>query len=58
MEFDSDDKVKEFWRGVRAAQGAGLENRCGVLRHRGFESHPLRFMLKMLLGSGVQQFLE
>lgn len=32
----------ESWRGVRAAEGAGLENQCGALRHRGFESHPLR----------------
>ena len=29
-------------RGVRAVYGDGLENRCPVLRGRGFESHPLR----------------
>ena len=30
------------WRGARAVEWDGLENRCGSLSHRGFESHPLR----------------
>ena len=29
-------------RGARVAEWGGLENRCGSLGHRGFESHPLR----------------
>ena len=29
-------------RGVRVADGDGLENRCPSLKDRGFESHPLR----------------
>ena len=29
-------------RGARVVEGGGLENRCGLHGHRGFESHPLR----------------
>ena len=31
-----------FWRGDRAVECTGLENRRGFIAHRGFESHPLR----------------
>jgi hypothetical protein len=30
------------WRGARVVEWDGLENRCGPMDHRGFESHPLR----------------
>ncbi len=32
------------WRGARVDEWGGLENRCGLLGHRGFESHPLRWL--------------
>src|SRR3989338_4853859 len=34
--------VDSLGRGVRVVECTGLEIRCGVMRHRGFESHPLR----------------
>ena len=33
-------------RGGRADEGGGLENRCALIRHRGFESLPLRQTVK------------
>jgi putative endonuclease len=35
-------RLQRFWRGGRAVECGGLENRCGPCAHRGFESHPLR----------------
>ncbi len=32
-------------RGARVDDWGGLENRCGLHGHRGFESHPLRLSL-------------
>jgi hypothetical protein len=31
-------------RGAGVDERGGLENRCGPLGHRGFESHPLRLI--------------
>ncbi len=49
------------WRGGRAAEGAGLENRYAPRVHRGFESHPLRFLQenprKLLRINGLRGFL-
>jgi putative endonuclease len=36
------ESLQRFWRGGRAVECGGLENRCGPCAHRGFESHPLR----------------
>jgi hypothetical protein len=35
-------KYNQFWRGVRAAEGARLESVCTLIAYRGFESLPLR----------------
>jgi hypothetical protein len=35
------------WRGGRVVDGSGLENRRAE-RHRGFESHLLRFLLSAI----------
>ena len=43
-----------MWRGARAAESGGLENRCPV-RDRGFESHPLRHLFQWLAGHGECQ---
>ena len=38
-------------RGAGAVERGGLENRCGPSGHRGFESHPLRQLGNVLVGS-------
>ena len=38
------------WRGARAVEWDGLENRCGPCGHRGFESHPLRQLYHQPVG--------
>src|ERR1700744_2230064 len=37
------------WRGGRAVECAGLENRYGLSVHRGFESPPLRRVVRVRL---------
>lgn len=37
---------KHSWKVVRAAEGAGLENRCAVTPYRRFESYTFRSVAK------------
>jgi hypothetical protein len=38
-------------RGARVVEWDGLENRCGARPHRGFESHPLRLIVYIIVPS-------
>ena len=48
------------WRGGRAVECTGLENRQGLVALRGFESHPLRHRRSKFTGkikNGINSFI-